>query len=69
MVLVDSADGPLASMVRVISVFGVVDRIFVASANHVRKGSVAVGGRTLQIIPEGDRLERLANEYRLLVYS
>jgi len=53
-VLVNSTDRALVSMVRVISVFSIVNRIFVASANHVGKGAVTVVCRALLVIPEGD---------------
>ena len=46
----------------VISIFGIVNRILVPAANHVRKGLVAIVGRTLLVIPEIDGLERIASE-------
>lgn len=49
--------------------FGVGNRILVAVANHVRKGLVAVGGRTLLNIPECDGLGRIESECQLTLYS
>ena len=46
----------------VISILGLVNRILVAAANHVRKGLVAIVRRTLVIIPEVDGLRRTASE-------
>ena len=59
----------LVLMMRVISTFRVVNQIFVAGADHLRKGLVAVVGRTFNIIPERDELGRIASECQLFFYS
>jgi hypothetical protein len=54
---------------RVVSIFGVVNRILVAAANHVRKRPLAIAGKTLLSIPELDGLGRIASEFQLFIYS
>ena len=56
-------------MMRVISTFRVVNQILVAGADHLRKGLVAVVGRTFNLIPEHDELGRIASECQLFFYS